>query len=276
MNRRQKTAGVKQTDITIQYICVLFLTGCFSLLLVSDLFIFFIALLFWLFIPAVIVSCISFIGSLRCNSKDKKILLGLNGVNILLFLFLFFNPAGRCDADIMERHYTEYGERMERIYRNLYNKMTPGCYVEIEFEHGDVSIFHFSNGSGEVDSSWDPSEGKIDSLLVQSGLDRNSLTWLEKELDEIGCISISLQAVPDAPFCIGFRRVGMGKYDYQIYHRPLSSDEQKKINESDYTSIVYTPFVVFVYGGGAFGSQKFIGKDEYLKKKMQLHHETDR
>lgn len=175
----------------------------------------------------------------------------------------------------MEKHYKEYGGRMEQIYRNLYNKMTSGCSVEIEFEHGDVSIFHFSNGNGEMDSNWDPSEEKIDSLLIQSGLDRNSLIWLQKELDEIGCISISMQTVPDAPFCVGFRRVGMGKYDYQIYHRPLSSDEKKKINESD-ASIVYSPFVVFEYGGGAIGSQSFIGKDEYLKKKMQLHHATDR
>lgn len=72
---------------------------------------------------------------------------------------------------------------MEQIYRNLYDKMTPGCYVEIEFEHGDVSIFHFSNGVGEMESNWEPSEEK--------------------------------------------------------------------------------------YGGGALGSQNFIGKDEYLKKKAQ-------
>ena len=153
--------------------------------------------------------------------------------------------------------------------------MTPGCSVDIEFEHGDVSIFHFSNSSGEMKSNWDPSEEKIDSLLIQSGLDRNSLIWLKKELDEIGCISISLQAIPDAPFGIGFRRIGMGKYYYQIYHIPLSSDEQKKINESE-ASIVYSPFVVFEYAGGAIGSQNFIGKDEYLKKKMQLYHEIDR
>ena len=271
--------AMKTTDkrlwITTQYICVLFLTICFTLLIVSDLFVWFIAILFWLFIPAVIVACISFVRSLRCNNKHKKILLILNCANILLLSFLFFNPSKRCDADIMESHYIEYGGRMERIYRNLYNKITPGCSVEIEFEHGDVSIFHYSNGSGEIESNWNPSEEKIDSLLIQSGLDRNSLTWLEKELDEIGCISISLKAIPDAPFCIGFRRIGMGKYDYQIYHIPLSPDEQKKINESE-ASIVYTPFVVFQYGGGAIGSQNFIGKDEYLKKKKQLHRENDR
>ena len=257
--------------ITIQYVCVLFLTVCFAGLLVSAwVFVWFIAVFFWLFIPAVIIACISFICSLRCNSRHKKILLILNVVNILLFSSLFFNPSDRCDADIMERHYTEYGGRMEEIYRNLYNRMTPGCSVEIEFEHGDVSIFHFSNDRDEIESNWEPSEEKIDSLLIRSGLDRNTLIWLQKELDEIGCISISMQTVPDAPFCVGFRRVGMGMYSYQIYHRALSPDEQEKINESDDASIVYTPFVVFEYAGGAIGSQNFIGKEEYLRKKTQL------
>ena len=265
--------GDKPLWITIQYICVLFLTVCFTGLLVSDLFIWFIAIFFWLFIPAVIVACISLVCSLKCNSRHKKVLLILNMVNILLFSSLFFNPSARCDADVIEKHYKEYGERMEKIYRNLYNKMTSGCSVEIEFEHGDVSIFHFSNDNGEMDSNWNPSEEKIDSLLIQSGLDRNSLTWLQKELDEISCISISMQTVPDAPFCVGFRRVGMGKYDYQIYHRPLSSDEKKKINESE-ASIVYSPFVVFEYAGGAIGSQNFIGKDEYLKKQTQSRQEN--
>lgn len=46
-------------------------------------------------------------------------------------------------------------------------------------------------------------------------------------------------------------------------------------NESD-ASIVYSPFVVFEYGGGAIGSQNFVGKDEYLKKKMRLRHAYDR
>lgn len=98
--------------------------------------------------------------SVKCNTTHKKILLTLHLINILLFSFWFFKPDERCDADIMERHYTEYGGRMEQIYRNLYDKMTPGCYVEIEFEHGDVSIFHFSNGGGEMESNWEPSEEK--------------------------------------------------------------------------------------------------------------------
>ena len=47
---------------------------------------------------------------------------------------------------------------------------------------------------------------------------------------------------------------------YIIYRSPLMN--KKKINESE-ASIVYSPFVVFEYAGGAIGSQNFIGKDEY-------------
>ena len=68
---------MKLTDktlwITIQYICVLFLSVCLLGLIVSDLiFVWVIAMFFWLFIPAFIVACISFVCSLRCNSKHKK------------------------------------------------------------------------------------------------------------------------------------------------------------------------------------------------------------
>ena len=58
--------------------------------------------------------------------------------------------------------------------------MTPGCYVHIEFKHGGVSIFHFSNGIDEMDSNWNPGEEKIDSLLIQSGLDKSSFDMAQK------------------------------------------------------------------------------------------------
>lgn len=270
---------MNQTDnpvwIAIQYVCAAIVTVCLTGIIATPVFIFIGAFAFWFSIPAFIVSFISFFGSLRCNTKRKKILLALHAVNILLLSYLFFSPANKCDADIMEDHYTEYGDNMEQIYRNLYNKLTPGCSVDIEFEHGGVSIFHFSNASGEMESNWDPSEEKIDSLLIKSGLDRSSLKWLKKELDEIDCTSISMRAAPDAPVYIGFRRIGMGMYGYQIYQKPLSPEKQKEINESD-ASIIYSPHVVFQYAGGVIGSQNFTGKDEYLEKKSRQQPERDR
>ena len=66
----------QQTDkrfwIPIQYIGILFTTVCLIGLNVHFIFIFVIALLFWLFMPAVIIACISFFYSLRCNTKHKK------------------------------------------------------------------------------------------------------------------------------------------------------------------------------------------------------------
>lgn len=66
----------QQTDkrfwIPIQYISILFTTVCLIGLNVHFIFIFVIALLFWLFMPVVIIACISFFYSLRCNTKHKK------------------------------------------------------------------------------------------------------------------------------------------------------------------------------------------------------------
>lgn len=116
--------------------------------------------------------------------------------------------------------------------------------------------------------NWSQSERKIDSLLIMGGLDRADLNQLEKELKEIGCVSIFMRKIPDKSYNIGFRRIGMGKYSYDIYLCPLTSEAQEEINKSS-ASIVYSPNVVFQYGGGAFGNQEFIGKEEYMQKKRQ-------
>lgn len=262
----------KRLWIIVQYICVLFVTICITLLIISPLFIFLIALGGMLFIPAFVIACISFFLSLRCNTRHKKILLALNVVNIALVSLLFFGSFNKCNADIMEEHYKEYGGRMEQIYHTLYKKMTPGNTISIEFENGEISLFQISPDGNELIARRNPSEKELDWLLSQSGLEKSTLIWLEEQLNEIGCISISMSRIPNEPYCIGFRRIGMGMYSYIIYPFPLSSHEQKKINESA-ESIVYSPHVVFEFGGGAFGPQDFAGKSEYLKKKMQPHHE---
>ncbi len=253
--------------ILTQYVSVLLTAICFiGLGVTASDFGWVVAFLFWLFIPANIITCISFFWSLNCRTKHKKILLVLNIINILLVLFWWFNPANKCDAEIMEQHYIKYGDRMKQIYEELNNKLNSDCSVSIEFENGNVSMFHFKDGIEELESNWDPSEEKIDSLLCESGLDRCSLKRLEQNLEEIGCISISVQPDSVGSYSIGFRRIGMGMYYYQIYNKPLSIEEQEEIRESD-ASILYSPTVAFKYAGGAIGNQVFIGKEDYLKKK---------
>ena len=110
---------MNQTDnsvwMAIQYVCAVIVTVCLIGIIATPVFIFIVAFAFWFSIPAFIVSLISFFGSLRCDTKHKKILLTLHAVNILLLSYLFFSPANRCDADIMEDHYIEYGDNMEHI-----------------------------------------------------------------------------------------------------------------------------------------------------------------
>ena len=64
-------------------------------------------------------------------------------------------------------------------------------FVEIEFEHGNVSNLPFIKREWR---RWAPTgdhERGKDSLLLKAGWpDRNSLTWL-KRVGKIGCISIS-------------------------------------------------------------------------------------
>lgn len=226
-----------------------------------------IIILYWLFIPAFIISVISFVCSLGCSTRHKKIFLILHSVNILIFALWLFNPNDKCNANIMEKHYRENGNRMDLLYYSLYNRLKPKYYIDIEFEHGKVSIFHISNDTYKWDSNWNPSEEKIDSLLLQTGLDRAYLNYIKKELKDMHCLSISLCARPDYPFTVGFRRIGLGEYSYRIYNKALSLDEQKEVNE-DCSSILYTPYVVFEYAGGAIGNQCFPDKEQYIKSKM--------
>lgn len=131
---------------------------------IYDLFIVLYCLFFWITLPVLIVDAVSFFKSLKRDSTHKKILLILNSLNIALFLFWFINPNTKCNADIMEKHYIKYGERMEQINNRLCNEMTPGCKIFIEFEHGKVAIFQ--DGKGESRLKWNPSDDRIDSLLI--------------------------------------------------------------------------------------------------------------
>lgn len=250
-----------------QYVC-LFLTTMFLLLIFADDFLglMFAVMFCWLFLPALAISAISLVCSIRCNTRHKRILLIGHIINILIFAFVIFNPDNRCDANVMEEHYKEYGGQMEKLHRSVCDQLKPNTGIALEFERGQVSIFHILNENGEGERCWNPSEQKTDSLLSQAGLNRKQLKDIERKLKEIHCISIEVQARPDAPYAIGFRRVGMGMYRYRLYPKPLSLDEQKKLND-DCSLIVYSPHVVFEYGSGAIGSDCFPGKEEYLKGK---------
>lgn len=120
-----------------QYICLLLTT--FALLLVwADDFIgiMFVAMFCWLFLPALAISAISLVCSIRCNTRHKRILLIGHIINILILAFAILNPDNRCDTNIMEEHYKEYGGQMEKLHRSVYNLLKPSTGIALEFERG--------------------------------------------------------------------------------------------------------------------------------------------
>lgn len=155
---------------------------------------------------------------------------------------------------------------MEDLYHKVRQQLKPGRNIYIEFEKGKVSDFGVFTEDKHGCNSWDPSEEKIDSLLMTSGLDRTDLNDIENELDDIHCISIAVSSSPDKPYKIGFRRILLDKYDFIIYPNVLSQEKQQRV-ASDPGNIQYSPHVVFRYNTGAIGNLDFPGKEEYLQSR---------
>lgn len=211
----------------IQYICTSITT--FTMLALFDhTMAVTIVFIFWLFIPAIVTSAVSFVCSVRCNTLHKRILLIWHAVNILIFAALLLNPNNKCNADIMEKHYEKYGKQMNALHDTVCGMLNPGCKIEIEFEHGEVSMLNVRIKDSSNLRYWNPSQQQTDSLLQQRGLDRAKLNYIKKELKRIECISITTDNdTTNSPFSVGFRRIGMGKYWYAIYPAGLSADEQE-------------------------------------------------
>ena len=264
---RIKQAPPTRTWGIVQYISVIIVSAAIIVLWIDKLVgILIVAFAFLLVIPAFVISVISVFTSLRFNTRHKRIFLAWHVANILAILLWIFNPNHRCDAHIMERHYIKYHAQMENLYHKVRQQLKPGCSIYIEFEKGKVSAFSVFNDDKHGCNSWDPSEEKIDSLLMISGLDRTDLNDIENTLDDIHCISIAVATSSDEPYEIGFRRILLDKYDFIIYPNDLSQEEQERV-ASFPGNIQYSPHVVFRYNTGAIGNWNFPGKEEYLQSR---------
>lgn len=234
----------KPSWITIQYICVLFLTTCLLGIYIPYLaVVWFIAILFcWLTIPAVIIDGISFFYSLRCNTNHKKILLTLHVMNILLFSFWFFKSDERCDAFIMAQYCRGENAFWMRSTAARYKSMlldSTVLYVEIK-------------------------NGTVPQYDILSEQDMKELKRLLE--DCCGCIGIDVNNYSNSGYSrLLFRRIGMGMYSFRFYDHPLSLEQQDSLNSKE-NLIVYNDSTVFEYGSGAFGSLDFPGKEDFLEK----------
>ncbi|MBO7427426.1 MAG: hypothetical protein J6U08_01800 [Paludibacteraceae bacterium] len=170
---------------------------------------------------------------------------------------IFVAPDTVCNPDIMAEHYEKNAVKMKELIQYTNQALDDSAAVQLEFEHGDVSIFHVSSkDESSWSNHWDKyADDKKDSLMAVVGLTSDELEEIQDRLDEVGCIGISTKK--DRASCvIYFRRVAMGLYSYILYDEPMS-EEKKEYYMEDPAYIPYSETVVFEYGGGAIGPQVF-------------------
>ncbi len=199
-------------------------------------------LLFYITIPIIGFWIYSFVKAIKRRTKEDKIFLIFHIVDFLIMgivVLLLNRPSKKCDAFIMADNYKgENGFWMRNIanrYRNMLPDSTRLCY-EIDYEKSYPYV-----------------------------LNEEDTRRLKRELKECGCIGIDVDNYTNKGYStIRFRRIGMGMYSYRFYDRPLTQHEQDSIN-NDMCLIVYNDSTVFEFGGGVFGVQHFVGKEEFIE-----------
>ena len=169
----------------------------------------------------------------------------------------------------MAEHYDKNKSELQELINYTNPSLDKGAQMQLEFEHGEISIFHVLGKNDSLRSNnWDVhSKDRIGSLMNVVGLNDEELKNIRRKLKKLGCISVETATTHSDFVDIGFRRVDMGMYSYRIYSRPMNAEEKKEYDE-DPMFIPYTDRVVFEYGGGAIGPQSFGEeiKEEFMKK----------
>lgn len=226
----------------------------------------------WFVIPLIVWAIIVFLRSLWKKCHLWKIYLIWGCAIILLIGAYYLSPTRigtRCNPDIMAEHYDNNKSEIQDLIDYTSQSLDKEAQMQLEFEHGKISIFHVMGKNDSIWSChWDVhSKDRIDSLMQVVGLNHEELDNIRKRLKKQGCISIEINPRLSDYVDIGFRRVDMGMYSYRIYNRPMN-DEEKKEYLDDPMFIPYTDKVLLMYGGGAIGPQSF-GEDikkEFMKK----------
>ena len=83
----------------------------------------------------------------------------------------------------------------------------------------------------------------------------------------MGCIGVEASRLHPESTEIWFSRIGLGKYDFVLYNRPMNKEEKENALNDDML-IPYNDSTLFQYGGGAIGLQVFPKgeKEAFLKK----------
>ncbi len=201
---------------------------------------------FYITIPIIGCWLYSFYQSIFRRTKTDIVLLYFHIADVLLvglMIYMALRPAVNCDAYIMEDHYNKYGSEMRSLIKSTRVVLSDSVYFSVEFEDGKCRC--------DVDA-----------------LSPDQLKALRRSLDDIDCIGLDIRPGQADHANVRFRRVGMGLYSFELHDRPLTREQRDSIND-DYRIIVYDDSTVFVYGGGVWGPQTFVGKEEYIEKRLK-------
>lgn len=215
---------------------------------------------FLLFIPSILAVIYITITSRRLLNKSQKfffcwgILIGV----FLVSYFVFQRPKQQCNANIMAEHYLKHTKEMEDLILYLDKALDDSASIQLEFEFGKASIFHVAaKGDSLMSCHWDDAEEKKDSLMSVVGLSSIEYEKIYDSLHSLDCIGVEMtKAHLNAETIINFRRVGMGMYSFILYSKPMTNKEKEKYM-SDEMYIPFSERVVFMYAGGAIGTQTF-------------------
>ena len=226
----------------------------------------------WLFVPAIIVSIYFTIASCRLRDRWQKGLFAWGVFNVLFFgaSLIHESRIQQCDVFFMAKHYEKNKKEMDELAEYADRALDDSIYVHLEFEDGEVAIFHVSSkGNSNIASYWnDEAEQKKDSLMSVVGLTPEEYGNIRQRLDRIDCIGIKKDTShPNGKTVIYFRRVLMGMYSFILFDNPINQEEKDRFMKGG----EYIPFsdrVIFQYGGGAFGKQYFTKdeREEFLSK----------
>lgn len=194
--------------------------------------------LFFISLPITGFWIYSFIKSVRRRTKADRILLCFHVADLLLIgliVYLANNPKLDCNAEIMAEHYDREGAWMRNIARCERLVLPDSTSLVIEF-------------------------GDRESIPEADYLSERYLKILKSRLYDVGCIGLEIDNYGLLPYtAFRFRRKGMGLYSFRLYDKPLTREQQDRLDADD-CLIVYNDSTVFEFGSGVLGVQAFVGK----------------
>lgn len=225
--------------------------------------------LFWFFVPFILVWLYLLFCSRKVQTWNHLFVIGINVFNLMFFVMYMTieHPRHVCNAEIMETYYEAHKADLDSLARYASRILDDSCSFHLEFENGNVAIFHaWKNRKGS--NNWDVESSKAKELCELVGIDQQEFHELKKRLDDLECISIAASNNTSEPVEIGFRRVMMSGYSFVVYADSMGNE---KYNEYLHSTefIPYNGRIVFEYGSPAFGSMSFPGKQEYMNRKME-------